>query len=438
MTGRGRTPVTAGSPGRGRARAPAGGPAGRAPEPVPGRGADPVPVAGPRPVVRLVLTAIATGGVAVARQAGGRVVLVEGALPGETVDAVITAEHSSYARARLVAVLEGSPDRVSPPCPHVARGCGGCGWQHVSADAQRRAKMSLVAEALVRLGGVDQPRVEPGPPLPPDGYRTTLRMAVGPDGPGFRRYHGHDVVEVDTCLVAHPLLAQLVGSDGFGLAHEVTLRCGAGTGERLALLRPTAAGAALPASVLVVGEDELDAGRRAWIFEEVAGVRLRVSARSFFQASRDGAEALAGLVTAAVAGAPPGPLVDAYGGVGLFGATAGAGRSVTVLERSASSAADARVNAPAAKVLRLDVERWRASPAAVVVADPPKAGLGRGGVTALVASDAGHLVLVSCDPASLGRDAGLLRAEGFQLASTTLVDMFPGTPHIETVSLFVR
>jgi tRNA/tmRNA/rRNA uracil-C5-methylase (TrmA/RlmC/RlmD family) len=88
--------------------------------------------------------------------------------------------------------------------------------------------------------------------------------------------------------------------------------------------------------------------------------------------------------------------------------------------------------------LRLDVERWRASPAAVVVADPPQAGLGRRGVAALAASGAGHLVLVSCHPASLGRDVGLLRAQGFGLAATTVVDMFPGTPHIETVSVLVR
>jgi 23S rRNA (uracil1939-C5)-methyltransferase len=398
-------------------------------------------------VVRLVATALAAGGAAVARQAGGRVVLVEGALPGETIDAMVTSEHANYARASLVAVLESSPDRVSPPCPNVARGCGGCGWQHVSADAQRRAKLSLVTEALVRLGGVDQPRVEDGPALPSVGYRTTLRMAVGPDGAGFRRYHGHDVVEVGECLVAHPLLAELVATGRFGSAREVTLRCGAGTGDRLALLAPSAAGAVLPPPVLVVGEDELDAGRRAWIFEEVAGTRLRVSARSFFQASPAGAEALVGAVTAAVAGAGPGELVDAYGGVGLFGATAGAGRPVTVLERSPSSAADARANLASAKVranrasakvLRLDVERWRPSPAAAVVADPPKAGLGRRAVSALAASGAGHLVLVSCDPASLGRDAGLLRAKGFELRSTTVVDMFPGTPHIETVSLFVR
>ncbi len=131
-------------------------------------------------------------------------------------------------------------------------------------------------------------------------------------------------------------------------------------------------------------------------------------------------------------------MVDAYGGVGLFGATVGAGRPVTVVERSPSSAADARANLPSAQVLRLDVERWRPSPAAVVVADPPRTGLGRAAVANLAGSGAGHLVLVSCDAASLGRDAGLLAAQGYRLSSTTVVDMFPGTPHVETVSFFVR
>jgi len=123
---------------------------------MPGRGRP--SAGGPGRVVRLVATALATSGAAVARQADRRVVLVEGAPHAETVDAVVTGEHSNFARAQVVAVLESSPDRVAPPCPHVARGCG---WQHVSADAQRRAKLALVTEALVRLGGVDAPLVEP-------------------------------------------------------------------------------------------------------------------------------------------------------------------------------------------------------------------------------------------------------------------------------------
>lgn len=396
----------------------------------------------PRPIdgdlLRLVPTAMAAGGAAVAREVTGRVVLVDGALPGETVDAVLTEERSSYARARVSAVLEPSPDRVAPPCPHVARGCGGCGWQHISLEAQRRYKTEVVSEALERIGIVKGGDVIPAPPSSLAGYRTTLRLTSDGARPGFRRHRGHEVVPVDSCMVAHPLLAELLADGGFGEASDVTLRCGARTGERLAVLGPSSEGASLPTSVRVIGTDELAAGRRSWIFEEVAGKRLRLSAESFFQASPEGAEVLVSLVSSAVAGAPEGMLVDAYGGVGLFAATVGENRPVTVLEGSASAAADARVNVPAASVRHIDVARWRASKAAVIVADPPRAGLGAAGVASLVASRASHLALVSCDSASLGRDAALLQERGFALEWAALVDMFPGTPHIEVVSRFVR
>jgi 23S rRNA (uracil1939-C5)-methyltransferase len=124
--------------------------------------------------------------------------------------------------------------------------------------------------------------------------------------------------------------------------------------------------------------------------------------------------------------------------VGLFGATVGRDRPVTVLETSPSAIADARVNLPTARAWRGEVERWRPQPAAAVVADPPRAGLGRRGVAVLAGTGTSHLALVSCDPASLGRDSALLGAHGFRLQWATVVDMFPGTPHIETVSCFTR
>jgi tRNA/tmRNA/rRNA uracil-C5-methylase (TrmA/RlmC/RlmD family) len=131
-------------------------------------------------------------------------------------------------------------------------------------------------------------------------------------------------------------------------------------------------------------------------------------------------------------------MVDAYGGVGLFAATVGAGRPVTLVEWSSAAVADARVNVPDAQVLRLDLARWRPSPAALVVADPARTGLGAKPVRTLARTGATHLVLVSCDPAALGRDTALLRAEGFEHAGTTLVDLFPHTPHVEAVTRFIR
>lgn len=387
--------------------------------------------------VELHPTSIAAGGDAVARDGSGRVVFVPGALPGERIAAELTEEKARFARGRLLEVIEASPDRVAPPCPQVALGCGGCGWQHVAVAAQRRLKVQIVSDALQRLGGIAQPHVELGPDLPATGFRTTVRLAATGGRSGFRHARSHDVVAVDDCLVAHPLLSELLPL-AVGAASEVTLRCGARTGERLVLGSPTAEGIAVPDGVLLIGDDQLRAGRRAWITEQVAGATFRVSARSFFQARPDGAEALVGAVRAAADGAPGGRMVDAYGGVGLFAATVAGDRPVTLLEWSASSVADARHNLPGAKVLKLDVARWKPAKAALVVADPARAGLGAGAVKVLSATGATLLVLVSCEPAALGRDARLLAAEGFCHEGTTLVDLFPHTPHVEAVSRFVR
>jgi 23S rRNA (uracil1939-C5)-methyltransferase len=385
-------------------------------------------------------SAMAAGGDAIARDAGGRVVFVSGALPGEMVRVELTDERRDFARARTVEVVEASPERVAPPCPHLSAGCGGCGWQHVAPAAQPVLKAGIVLDALRRLAGLEV-EVATAPPLPVGARRTTVRVAVGPGGRlGYRSARSHDVVEVGSCQVAHPLLEELLAVGEPGAATELTLRCGARTGERMVVASPTAEGVVVPDDVVVVGEDELAAGRRAWITEEAAGRRWRVSARSFFQSGPEAAEALVATVGEAV-GQPATDgerLVDLYGGVGLFAATVGAGRRTALVERSASSVADARANLAdtGARVLRLDVDRWRPSRAEVVVADPPRSGLGKAVVAAVAATRAPLVVLVSCDAAALGRDASLLGAAGYTLESCSVIDAFPHTPHVEVVSTF--
>jgi 23S rRNA (uracil1939-C5)-methyltransferase len=226
---------------------------------------------------------------------------------------------------------------------------------------------------------------------------------------------------------------------------EVVIRAGAATGERLVVARPAAAGADVPPGTLLVGTDELAAGRRAWIHEVVAGRRWRISAASFFQGRPDGAEALVAAVRAAVGDAlvPGGRLVDLYGGVGLFAGALGAGGDgrVVVVETNRSALADARVNLtdlPGARIVASDVRRWRPSAADVVVADPSRQGLGAEAVGRIGATGATALALVSCDAAALGRDAGLLAVAGWHLESLALVDLFPHTPHVEVVTGWKR
>ena len=149
------------------------------------------------------------------------------------------------------------------------------------------------------------------------------------------------------------------------------------------------------------------------VHELAAGRSWRISAGSFFQTRADGVDALADLVTgAADALGPAGTAIDLFSGVGVFaGVLAARGWAVTAVESARSAVADARANLRGldVRVVRGDAMKWTARNADLVVADPSRAGLGRGGVAVVVATGARRVILVSCDPASLGRDAGLLR-----------------------------
>jgi 23S rRNA (uracil1939-C5)-methyltransferase len=153
-----------------------------------------------------VTQSVAAGGDAVGRDDDGRVVFVTGALPGERVRVAMDDERARYARGHVIEVEEPSPARIAPPCPHVAEGCGGCTWQHVDPAAQRGLKVDIVTDALERLGRLDQPVVDAGPVLPTTGFRTTVRMGVVDGRAAFRKWHSHDLLPIDDCLVVHPLL----------------------------------------------------------------------------------------------------------------------------------------------------------------------------------------------------------------------------------------
>jgi 23S rRNA (uracil1939-C5)-methyltransferase len=369
-------------------------------------------------------------GDAVGDDTDGRTVSLPGVIPGERVEARALARRRGIVHARAVQVLEPSPARVEPPCPEVARGCGACQWQHIDLAAQVELKREQVRAALTGAGVTDPAVLQPPVVLPDRAFRTTLHAAVHRGRAGFRRYRSHLVVPVEGCLVAHPLLGELLVDGEYGDASDVLLRCGARTGERLA--SPTPAGTRI---------DVPDDARRDHVHEEAAGRRWRVSAGSFFQARADGVDALAGAVLAAAGDLEPGRAVDLYSGVGVFAGVLGAhGWSVTAVETNAAAVADAEENLRDvdATVVRADVARWTPPPADLVVADPSRSGLEHGGVHAVAASGARRVVLVSCDAGSLERDTRLLGRAGYAPAAATLVDLFPHTYHVEVVTAFDR
>jgi 23S rRNA (uracil1939-C5)-methyltransferase len=367
-------------------------------------------------------------GDALGADADGRTVSVPGTIPGERVEVKALAHRRGVVHARAVRVLEPSPMRVQPPCPEVAHGCGACQWQHIDPAAQVELKQEHVRTALGNAGVTNPAVLQPAVTLPTQAFRTTVDAAVHRGRAGFRRYRSHRVVPVDGCLVAHPLLVELLVDGRYGDATDVLLRCGARTAERLAA--PTPAGAAI---------DVPADARRDHVHEEAAGRRWRISSDSFFQARADGVDALAGAVLAAAGDRQPGRALDLYSGVGVFAGVLGAhGWSVTAVETNAAAVADAEENLRDvdATVVRADVTRWRPPACDLVVADPSRAGLGRGGVDVVAATGARRIVLVSCDAGSLERDTHLLARAGYRAASATLVDLFPHTFHVEVVTGF--
>lgn len=394
------------------------------------------------------IASLGTGGAGIGAHPDGRVAFVEGTAPGDRVSVRVDRAKKRFVNGTVVEVLSASPQRVHAPCPHVAEGCGGCDWQHLRTDAQSDLRVGIVRDALERIGrfeAVDAIDLAAAPPLEPFGYRTTVRAVVEQRGAnrgraGFRARRQHKAVVPETCLTAHPAVAELMASCRFEGAKEVTFRVGSRTGERMVVLdSPKARMSDGPRDLLVAG---LDAP--LFLHEEVAGHRFRISSGSFFQCRPDGADLLVELVDRALhpEGLDPSPdeiLLDAYGGVGLFGATVARGARVIGVESSRSSSEDARVNLPDTAELHCQrFEQWQPEPVARAVADPARAGLGAEAAAVLVAAEPSSIALVSCDPGSFGRDARLLVDAGYSLDWVRTVDLFGSTSHIEVVSRFAR
>ncbi|MFI5842334.1 class I SAM-dependent RNA methyltransferase [Catenuloplanes sp. NPDC051500] len=402
--------------------------------------------------VEVSVGAVAHGGHCVARVGGdgGPVLFVRHALPGERVVALVTEVHRGFARADAVEILSPSADRVTAPCAFAhPNGCGGCDLQHVAPPAQLDWKASVVAEQLLRLGGMPEDQIKAlgvrVEPLPGDGlgWRTRVRYAVdGRDQAGLLKHRSHEVVPIDRCLIAHPAIqAAPVTSRTWPDADEVHVVASAG-GDLLITPRRAVS--------LSEETDVLDgAAASGEVREKAAGREWMIPGDAFWQVHPAAADTLAAAVLEFLAPQPGEAAWDLYGGAGLFAAAlaeaVGPTGPVTVVESAPQGVAAARRNLadlPGVAVVAAKVETALRQnrlprPVDLIVLDPPRSGAGAAVVKAITRTPARAVAYVACDPAAFARDVATFRAAGWRLAGLRAFDLFPMTHHVECVGLLV-
>jgi len=366
-------------------------------------------------------------------EGAGRVILVPYVLPGE----LASIEVGEDVHAALANVIEASPDRVAPPCPYFAR-CGGCHYQHAPYEFQLARKVEILREQLRRVGKIDYPGeigIVSGPPL---GYRNRAQFHIAGKRIGYRAARSHELIDVAECPISSPRINEI-----------------------LKLLRERIHDPRFPRFVhsieIFTNENEVqinaaEADRPvARTFYEWMGSTValdyptsfgafRVSPRSFFQVNRFLVEQL---VEQAIGDAVGETALDLYAGVGLFAIPlARRFKNVIAVESGSAAIRDLEVNAERANVEvneeQAQVENFLMGfdrKPDFVLADPPRAGLGKSVVASLNRLASPRLTIVSCDPATLARDlAGLNQ---YRIDRLTLIDLFPQTYHLETIAHLV-
>ncbi len=383
----------------------------------------------------LAITAMAHGGDGIGR-IDGKTVFVPGAVEGDVVRVDLVENRKRFARGALREVVEPSAERIEAPCPHFGT-CGGCAWQQVPVGVQRRWKQETVAGLLRHIGRLDDVTVRPiAGPSAEYGYRNRMDFRTQSGRPALFEAGTHTRVPIDTCLLLHPSLGELFDRlAGVDVGGIVTLRAGVRTGERAMIVDEAAVDPLRARGVPATTES------RAVVHELIAGRRLRITGRSFFQVNTEGAERLVELAGEAAGDLSGRHLLDGYAGGGLFAACLGRGADrVTAIESDPVAGDDLAANVPGAELIRQTVEsgleQVETSPD-VMIADPPRAGMGEGIIDRIAELRPPVVVVVACDPAGFARDARLLVDRGYRVEWVAPVDMFPQTPHIETVARFV-
>jgi len=367
--------------------------------------------------IEAIIEKLVPGGDGLAR-VNGLTVFIPGVLPGERVSARLNKRKKGWARAMSADIMEASPDRRRPFCS-LFGSCGGCSLQHMSYSSQIIAKASFCQEALIRQGKFPTESI---PPFhitrsPPQGYRCRIRpVVVGGGRAGFRTAESNQVVPVSFCPVATPEVNRFFADIPAGLK---------------------------PGSEPVVfGESGLYAveGIHQHAEARVASRRFLFPTGSFFQSNLNPLKELLDFALEGAASAGHRIALDLYGGVGLFGVfLSDLFESVVGVDRdSDASEAWMRHVGDKGRYYAMRLESWvkkhsRIRPDYAIV-DPPRTGLSESVRGVLCEMKIPRFTYVSCDPVTQARDLKVLSEAGYVLEAYGVFDLYPQTPHVETVA----
>lgn len=386
---------------------------------------------------QLTIEKLVYGGEGLSRGPEG-VVLVPYTLPEETVFAEVDAPRKGVRRATLLRVETPSPDRVTAACPYFAA-CGGCHYQHANYAAQLAAKRAILEETLLRFAKLKAPEPVQVVSAEPWHYRNRIQLHFEDGVMGFRMARSRRLVEIDHCPISSPKLNECIGK----LAKMVK------DSRWPRFLRTLELFTNEDSVQLNVVETERPIAKRffEWCADQIQPVAsgplnyagFQVSRGSFFQVNRFLIDRLVEEVIGEEGGTTA---LDLYAGVGLFTLPlARRFQRVIAVESGSGAVRDLEANAEGVEqtieVYCGTADQFLdkfADPCELVVADPPRSGLGKLGVKHLTVLGPARVVIVACDPATLARDLAPLIEAGYGIEKLVMIDLFPHTYHVETVA----
>jgi len=356
----------------------------------------------------------------------GRPVFLAGVIPGERVEFTVTGQKGAVGFGSLARIIEPSPQRRVPPCPHYER-CGGCNFQHIAAAEQVVLKQAILIDNLKRLAHVSLPFVPPVLPSPAFRYRTRSSLKIKDHKIGFYERQSHQVVEIETCLLLPPAAENFLSK----LRQDPLIR-DIDQGEVLLLCN----GPEVSALAIDHRGDLYLTPARDLAFR-VGSFVFHYAPKNFIQANLFTLQTMIDLVADALGEFRPKTAVDLFCGSGFFTLPlARLAGKVVALEIDSGNIKALRRNLATNRVenvdiMAADIMKAPIPEADVYLVDPPRAGLTRRLVAKIIAHRPAAILYFSCDSATFCRDLSYFQAAGYKIADLKIIDNFPQTDHFE-------